>query len=290
SGALALLAGCGRETTNDATTPPDTAPKAPATHSTASGVTNQSGTDPKSEMVRISEGRFMMGDKAEVDATPHEVLVSPFYIDKHLVTQEQFQKVMGANPSRWKGDKNPVEQVRWSDAVRFCNKRSELEGLQPCYDLKTWKCNFDANGYRLPTEAEWEYACRAGTTTAYFFGDAPSKLGDYAWFDKNSGGHPRPTGQKQTNPWGLYDMCGNVWEWCNDFYKVDYYQEAPREDPRGPAQGETKVVRGGAWRFSAESCRSGYRYNENPGYADVCFGYDIYGFRCVRKAELQKVQ
>ena len=288
SGTLALLPGCGRKTENDP--PPQTGATAPVTRSTASGVTNQTGIDSKAEMVRISGGRFMMGDKAEVDATPHEVLVSPFYIDKYLVTQEQYQKVMGTNPSRWKGDKNPVEQVRWSDAVRFCNKRSELEGLQPCYDLKTWKCNFDANGYRLPTEAEWEYACRAGTTTAYFFGDAPSKLGDYAWFDKNSGGHPRPVGQKQTNPWGLYDMCGNLWEWCNDFYKVDYYQEAPREHPRGPAQGETKVVRGGAWRFSAESCRSGYRYNENPGYSDVCFGYDIYGFRCVRKAEPQKVQ
>src|SRR5439155_13460007 len=152
--ALALLPGCGRKTANDATTPPDAAPTPPATHSTSSGVTNQTGSDSKAEMVQISGGRFMMGDKAEVDATPHEVVVSPFYIDKHLVTQEQFQKAMDANPSCWKGDKNPVEQVRWSDAVRFCNKRSELEGLQTCYDLKTWKCNFDANGYRLPTEAE----------------------------------------------------------------------------------------------------------------------------------------
>ena len=125
--------------------------------------------------------------------------------------------------------------------------------------------------------------CRAGTATAYFFGDNPSKLGDYAWFDKNAGGHPRPVGQKMPNPWGLYDVCGDLWEWCNDFYKVDYYQESPTSDPTGPSEGETKVVRGGAWRFSAESCRSGYRYNENPGYADVCFGYDIYGFRCVRK-------
>jgi formylglycine-generating enzyme required for sulfatase activity len=200
-----------------------------------------------------------------------------------LVSQELFQKVMSANPSRWKKEKNPVEQVRWSDAVKFCNKRSELAGLQPCYDLKTWKCNFEANGFRLPTEAEWEYACRAGSSTAYFFGDAASKLGDYAWFDKNSGGHPQLVGQKRPNSWGLYDICGNVWEWCNDFYKVDYYQESPANDPRGPDSGETKVVRGGAWRFSAENCRSGYRYNENPGYADVCFGYDIYGFRCVRK-------
>ena len=226
-----------------------------------------------------------MGDKDEVDAPLHEVVVSSFAMDRNLVTQEQFQKLMGTNPSRWKGDKNPVEQLRWSDAVRFCNKRSEAEGLQPCYDLNTMKCNYEANGYRLPTEAEWEYACRAGTTTAFFFGDNPAKLGDYAWFEKNSGGRPRPVGQKQPNPWGLYDMVGNVWEWCNDFYKVDYYQESPRENPRGPSEGQNKVLRGGAWRFSAENSRSGYRYNESPGYSDVCFGYDIYGFRCVRRSE-----
>ena len=245
---------------------------------------NQAGTNSPSGMVVISGGRFTMGEKSEVDAPLHEVVVSSFYIDKYLVTQEQYQKVMGTNPSRWKGAKNPVEQVRWSDAVRFCNKRSELDGLQACYDLKAWRCNFTANGYRLPTEAEWEYACRAGTATKYFFGDTPAKLGDYAWYDKNAGGHPHPVGQKQANPWGLYDICGNVWEWCHDFYQVDYYGRAPRENPRGPESGDTKVVRGGAWRFRAESSRAGYRYNENPGYADVCFGYDIYGFRCVKNA------
>ena len=225
-----------------------------------------------------------MGDENEVDANPHEVVLSSFYMDKYLVTQEEYRRVMEKNPSRWKADKNPVEQVRWSDAVKYCNARSRLEKLKPCYDLQTWRCNFDANGYRLPTEAEWEYACRAGTKTDYFFGNNPSKLDDYAWFKENSGGKPRPVGRKPPNPWGLYDMYGNVWQWCNDFYKVDYYQESPEENPKGPRAGETKVVRGGAWKFSADSCRSGYRYNEAPGYADVCFGYDIYGFRCVRNA------
>ena len=244
---------------------------------------NEAKSDPKPEMVKLAEGRFTMGDKAQPDAKPHEVLVSSFYMDKYLITQELYEKVMGANPSRWKGGKNHVEQVRWSDAVKFCNKRSHLEGLQPCYDLGTWKCNFEANGYRLPTEAEWEYACRAGTSSAFFFGDSPAKLGEYAWFDKNSAGRPHPVGQKRPNPWGLYDICGDVWEWCNDFYKVDYYQEAPPQDPRGPSVGETKVVRGGAWRFGPETSRSSYRYNENPGYSDVCFGYDIYGFRCVKR-------
>jgi sulfatase modifying factor 1 len=277
SAVLLLWSGCERSNETTQAGPPSTNQG----HS-ASVVTNAPAAP--AAMVQIVTGRFQMGDKAEVDAKPHEVSISAFLMDKTLVTQEQYEKAMGDNPSRWKGAKNPVEQVRWSDAVKFCNKRSELEGLRPCYDLKTWKCDFDADGYRLPTEAEWEYACRAGTSTAYFFGDDPSKLGDYAWFDKNSGGHPRPVAQKQPNAWGLYDVCGNLWEWCNDFYKVDYYKESPPTDPKGPDTGQTKVVRGGAWRFSAERCRSAYRYNENPGYADVCFGYDIYGFRCVRKA------
>jgi len=235
------------------------------------------------EMVQIAGGKFMMGDKAEADAPPHEVTVGPFWMDKYLVTQEQFQRVTGSNPSRWKGDKNPVEQVRWSDAVKYCNKRSELEGLKPCYDLQTWKCDFDANGYRLPTEAEWEFACRAGAATDYFFGATPNNLKEFAWFEKNSGGRPHPVGQKKPNPLGLYDMVGNVWQWCNDFYSVDYYKQSPKVDPRGPETAQNKVVRGGAWRFSDDNCRSGYRYNESPGYADVCFGYDIYGFRCVKK-------
>ncbi|TKJ37502.1 MAG: hypothetical protein CEE38_08380 [Planctomycetes bacterium B3_Pla] len=268
---LILPQGCKRKTPDDAVEAPS---RTPGETKAESGV----------EMARLPGGSFTMGDENEVDAVPHEVVLSSFFIDKYLVTQEQYQKVMGKNPSRWKAADNPVEQVRWSDAARYCNARSELDGLEPCYDLDTWQCNFNANGYRLPTEAEWEYACRAGTKTAYFFGDDESKLANHVWFDKNSGGKPRPVGQKPPNPWGLYDMLGNVWQWCNDFYQVDYYQQSPRENPRGPETGETKVVRGGAWKFSAESCRSGYRYNENPGYADVCFGYDIYGFRCVRNA------
>jgi formylglycine-generating enzyme required for sulfatase activity len=267
--ALALVGGC-KKTTQPV---PHRAANAPQTQADASA-----------EMVSIPGGQFTMGDKDEPDATPHEVVVSAFLMDKFLVTQEYYQKLMGDNPARWKADKNPIEQVRWSDAVKFCNARSLAEGLKPCYNLDTWECDFDASGYRLPTEAEWECACRAGSKTAYFFGDNPSQLGDYAWFEKNSGGHPQPVGQKKPNPWGLYDICGNLWQWCNDFYGVEYYSQSPKENPRGPKEGDSRVVRGGAWKFSGDNCRSGYRYNENPGYVDVCFGYDIYGFRCVRNA------
>ncbi len=273
-GALALLAACERSPSGPVAGTPSSAP-------------HESPTSNQSVMVQLPGGRFVMGDKDEADAAPHEVVLSSFLIDRYLVTQALYQRVMGTNPSRWKGEQNPVEQVRWSDAVRFCDKRSELEGLQPCYDLGNWSCNFDADGYRLPTEAEWEYACRAGATTAYFFGDEAAKLGEYAWYDRNAGGRPHPVGGKRPNAWDLYDMCGDVWEWCHDLYQVDYYAQAPRQDPRGPTEGRTRVVRGGAWRSSDETCRCGYRYNENPGYADVCFGYDIYGFRCVRKGIAQ---
>jgi len=269
--ALALLQGCERKT-----------PEEGSTTSSDSAAQTESGS--AIEMVLIPGGTFTMGDEDEPDAPPHEVTISPFHMDKYLVTQEQYERVMGDNPARWKAKTNPIEQVRWSDAVKFCNARSRLEGLEPCYSLETWECSFDANGYRLPTEAEWEYACRAGAKTAYFFGDSVSQLGDYAWFEKNAGGHPQPVGQKKPNAWGLYDICGNLWQWCNDFYGVEYYTQSPRENPRGPKEGDTKVVRGGAWKFSADNCRCGYRYNENPGYVDVCFGYDIYGFRCVRNA------
>src|SRR3989449_8560042 len=173
--ALVLLAGCDRKPSNDSAKAPDSSRPPQSVGPKESDTRNPAGTN-ASAMVLIRGGKFIMGDKDEVDALLHEVIVSSFFMDKCLVTQAQFQKVMGKNPSRWKGEKNPVEQLRWSDAVRFCNKRSELEGFQPCYDLKTLKCDFDANGYRLPTEAEWEYACRAGTRTAYFFGESPARL------------------------------------------------------------------------------------------------------------------
>ena len=204
------------------------------------------------------------------------------------MTQELYEKVMGVNPSRKKSPPAPVCGVQWTDAVRFCNRCSEAEGLDPCYDLETWACDFAADGYRLPTEAEWEYACRAGSTKRYVFGDGPSALGAHAWTKRNSGGTLHPAGQKGANAWGLRDMLGHVWEWCNDWYAADYYLGSPKEDPRGPAQGEQRVLRGAAWDVEAAECRPAVRKKEFPVYTDACFGVDANGFRRVKDARLPK--
>jgi formylglycine-generating enzyme required for sulfatase activity len=209
-------------------------------------------------------------------------------MDKYEVTQESFQTLTGFNPSKWEGKKSPLESVRWRQAVKYCNARSKKDGLKPCYDEKTGKCDFTANGYRLPTEAEWEYACRAGTTSNYSFGDKPELLKEFGWFKGNSGKKPHFVGEKKANPWGLCDLQGNVWEWCNDFYDPEYYKKSPEKDPRGPEKTGKKVLRGGSWDNQAESCTSFYRYSDNPACSDICLGYDIYGFRCVRNAEKTK--
>ena len=240
------------------------------------------------EMVRVPGGWFAMGSDREdaIDEPAHRVYVSPFAIDKYEVTQEEYERVTGVNPSRHKGATNPVEQIRWADAAKYCNARSRAEGLQPAYDPKTWQCDFEADGYRLPTEAEWEYAARAGTGGDRYFGDDPSKLSRHAWFKENSTRGPQPVGQREPNPWGLYDVYGNVWEWCHDFYAEDYYRQSPERDPRGPQTGENRVVRGGCWDSRPDMCRSAYRNYENPGYTDVCFGKDVHGFvgfRCVKQ-------
>lgn len=235
------------------------------------------------EMVLIPGGEFHMGDdQGEDDEQPaHTVRVGSFYMDVCEVTQESFQTMMGRNPSKWQDPAKPVERVSWYLAVQYCNMRSTREGFKPCYDLETLCCDFSADGYRLPTEAEWECACRAGTTSRYSFGDDPGKLSAFAWSKKNSRGSTHLVRKKQPNAWGLYDMHGNVAEWCNDYY-ADAYEAGPAQDPAGPESGEDRVLRGGSWKTSDESCRSSARYGEAPGLADVCFGYEAYGFRCVR--------
>jgi formylglycine-generating enzyme required for sulfatase activity len=235
------------------------------------------------EMVLLPAGTFTMGDNREPNEGHHVVAVTAFYMDKYPVTQEIYEKVMGVNPSKRKAPKNPVERTQWTDAARFCNKCSELEGLTPCYDLTTWQCNFEANGYRLPTEAEWEYACRAGSEGRYCFGDGEQGLVEYGWCKPHSQGKTHPVGEMLPNRWGLYDVHGNVWQWCNDWYAENYYAEGPEKDPRGPAAGKMRVLRGGAWDSTPDKCRSAYRHKEFPTYSDACFGADSYGFRRARK-------
>jgi acetoin utilization deacetylase AcuC-like enzyme/formylglycine-generating enzyme required for sulfatase activity len=256
-------------------------------------ITTQSGI----EMVLIPAGSFQMGSNAggEDERPAHTVRLGSFWMDRYEVVQEEFKKYQISDPSHFKGARQPLEQINWTDAALYCNDRSMAEGLTPCYDEETWSCNFDANGYRLPTEAEWEYACRAGTGTEYSFGNDAGRLNDHAWHAGNSGATTHPVGQKKPNAWGLYDMHGNVAEWCNDRYAKDYYSSMgvppmntgkipvlrEIENPRGPAEGQERVLRGGAWNSSPESCRSSYRASD-PAIDDTCLANDAIGFRCVR--------
>ena len=217
------------------------------------------------EFVLIPAGAFKMGSaNGDNDERPvRTVTISkPFYLGKYEVTQAQWQAIMGNNPSLFQGDANrPVEQVWFNDVQEFIQKLNAKEG---------------GGRYRLPTEAEWEYAARAGTTTAYSFGDDPSQLGEHAWYKDNANGQTHAVGQKKPNPWGLYDMHGNVWEWVQDWYKR--YPQDAATDPQGPAAGTHRSRRGGAWNNFAKYCRAANRYSV-AGFRD-----DFLGFRLVRTA------
>jgi len=208
------------------------------------------------EMVFIPAGEFEMGSRMGVSARPaHTVRITkPFYLGRYEVTQEQWQRSMGSNPSYFKGDRNPVDSVSWYDCDEFLSKAG--------------------GGLCLPTEAQWEYACRAGTTTPFSFGDDSDDLGRYAWYGRNSEGKTHPVGGKLPNAWGLYDMHGNVWEWCSDWFHKDYYRQSPPDDPQGSSSGRMRVLRGGFWVDVPGYCRSDYRYYSAPAYA-----LDYNGFR-----------
>jgi len=222
--------------------------------SSPSNLTLDLGNGATMKLVRIRPGKFMMGG----EEGQHEVTLSkPFYVGVTEVTQEQYQAVMGTNPSSFKGATNPVDSVSWNDATEFCKKLSEKS----------------RQAVRLPTEAEWEYACRAGSKTKFCFGDADEGLGDYAWYLDNSGDMMHPVGQKKPNAWCLYDMHGNAWEWCADGYGD--YPDGAVTDPQGAASGSRRVLRGGSWYCVTDNCRAAYRRGGGPDYRGNRSGFRV---------------
>ena len=255
-------------------------------------VTNSVGT----KLVLIQSGRFTMGSQtSEEGSKEHETLhkvelTQPYYLGTTEVTENQWAQVMGPSmitemveerdpktkrfirkiekqsPNPMLGSQLPKTSVSWEEAVKFCQRLSELPEEKK-----------EGRTYRLPTEAEWEYACRAGTSTAYSFGDRATSLGDYAWFVVNSKRNNirtrYPVGTKKPNAWGLYDMHGNVWEWCSDWYGP--YPEGFVTDPQGPSKGSVHVRRGGSWDCLAVDCRSAFRFGVDQYYRDNDFGFRI---------------
>ena len=227
------------------------------------------------KLVLIPKGTFMMGSpggeqgryESEVQ---HEVtLTKDFYLGVTELTQAQYEKVIGKNPSHFRGNKvqgdsgsHPVEQVSNNDAVEFCRRLSELPEEKKAGRV-----------YRLPTEAEWEYACRAGSKSAYSFGHGSNSLGDYAWYEENSNAQTHSVGQKKPNAWGLYDMHGNVWEWCSDWHSK--YSKEAVIDPAGPKTGKDRLCRGGSWYYAAAFCRSAIRSRGLPTDKDFNNGFRV---------------
>ena len=246
------------------------------------------------EMAFISGGTFTMGSQANEanrnnDETLRQITVSSFYMGKYIVTQAEYERIMGSNPSRFKQEDAvmPIENVSWFNAIEFCNKLSENEGLSPAYTItgtgneRTVTWNRNSNGYRLPTEAEWEYACRAGTTTTFNTGsNITTNQANYdgkSPYNNNAAGvyirKTTPVGSFPANAWGLYDMHGNVWEWCWDWY--GNYTAGAQTNPIGPASGTYRVLRGGSWFDGGRNLRSAARFNYYPGNRNYFFSFRV---------------
>jgi formylglycine-generating enzyme required for sulfatase activity len=235
-------------------------------------------------MVSVEGGIFLMGSSEEAYKTNervHEVRVSSFFIGETEVTQALWQDIMGNNPSRFAGDGQPVDSVSWLDAVRFCNALSEKEGRLPAYEISgnTIAWNRSADGYRLPTESEWEYAARGGSqgvhsgvlSRAYYSGgEKPETLG---WFDANSARTSHPVKSKAPNELGLYDMSGNLWEWCWDYFGE--YPQEPVSDPSGVPEAARRVLRGGAWFTPVHLLRVTNRYWNAPSFKANSVGFRL---------------
>ena len=218
----------------------------------------------KLEMVWIEPGSFTMGSPTEEEGresneTPHLVtLAKGYWLGKYEVTQGQWEQVMGSKPLEYRGKDWPVVDVSWDDCNEFIQKLNA-------------KLSSEGGGFRLPSEAQLEYACRAGSTTKYCFGDDESRLGEYAWFIVNSQCMEHPVGGKKPNAWGLHDMHGNVWEWCEDRYG----EKPPVEDPRGPSSAPARVWRGGSWTVRPGLCRSAFRDGGDPSFGGCDFGFRV---------------
>ncbi len=234
------------------------------------------------KMRLIPPGEFLMGSppsekgRAE-DELQHRVLITKsFYLGRCEVTQQEYERLMARNPSKFSGRDNgsqhPVEVVNWQDAFDFCNNFPVKERLKPYYNSGTREVR-EGNGYRLPTEAEWEYACRAGTTTRWSFGDDENDLPRYAWVDSNSERRTHPVGELGANQFGLHDMHGNVWEWCWDWHGE--YAAAVASDPTGPAAGIRRVLRGGAFIYLPKATRCAFRNHYVPTYRFSDFGFRV---------------
>ncbi len=242
-----------------------TATDSSRSYSTPNGSTNGS-IKHGIEFVLIPAGEFDMGSPQKEagrdnDEGPvhHVKIATAFYMSKYEITQEQWRNIMGNDPSYFKGDDLPVEQVSWNEAQEFISRLNEKEGVDK---------------FRLPSEAEWEYAARAGTSTRYYFGDDASKLGDYEWFVENSELKTHDVGQKKPNPWGLYDMQGSIWEWVQDMYH-DSYNGAPTDGSAWEGNGSHRVTRGGSFDYAAVHLRVANRNDRDPGYRHINTGFRL---------------
>ena len=267
----------------DTATPDPTQTNTAAASQTPTIVPSTPGSTPvPEEVVLVEAGRFMMGSEEGYDNERpiHEVMISrPFFIGVYPVTHAQYKRFRRADDFGWGGHNHPIANASWKDAVEYANWLSKKERLTPCYSGKSYNtlCDFSASGYRLPTEAEWEYAARGGPLSQGFIYAGSDNPDEVAWYAENAGDKTRPVGLKQPNELGLYDMSGNMFELVWDWYEADYYTIARRENPTGPEKGSNKARRSGNYKESAIIVRTAFR-----SYDEI--NYPMNGFRLVRTA------